>query len=215
MCAVVFGEESVEAAAVAEHAQRLLCLPGRGGQHQHQHAKVLLDVRRRESLRPFQNQRPRAGSIVECLPIRMIPILQRPERLIVNLRSRHDPQHEPAIALAEVRVDQVHRLRRQQGLAAARGNLQAKRRQRLAQTISTRKVAAAFYALPSLRRPIDPELRIHPPRLRILRAQLRQRFEIDSHRLQRGLLIFLELDHREKVWRAGLHEMRAVFSPEG
>ena len=194
MSRVVFGKERIEAAAVAEHPQRFLRLPRRRGQHQHQDAKVLLHVARRELLRALEDQRSRAGRVVERLPIRMIAILQRRERLVVNLRRRYNPQHQPAIALAEARVHQVDRLRREQCLPAAGRNLQAERRQR-AQPVAAWIVDAALHLLPSLLWPIDPKLRINRPSLRVLRAQLGERFEIHPHRPQRLLLVFLELDH--------------------
>jgi hypothetical protein len=193
--AVVLGKERVKAAAVAEHPQRFLRLPRRRWQHEDQDAEVFLDVRRRESLGSFQHERPRARCIVQRLTVGMVAVLECRQRLVVDLRGRYDPQHKPAVSLAEVRVDQFHAFGRQQGLAAAGGNFQAKGRQRLTHAIAPRVVAPALDAFPGLFRPVDAPVRIDGARLRILGAQFRQRFQVEAHRLQRLLLVLLELDH--------------------
>ena len=72
----------------------------------------------------------------------MVAILQGLEGLVVDLRGGDNPQHELRLPLAVVRVDEVHHLRREQGLAAAGRNLEAEGRQRLAQSVPARLVDA-------------------------------------------------------------------------
>ena len=110
---VVRGEEAVEAATVAEHAELFLGLPVGRRQHQQQHAQVLPDVLRAESAGFLQRQRPAGRRHVELLAVGMVAILQGLEGLAVDLRGGDDPQHEPRLPLAVVGVDEVHHFRRE------------------------------------------------------------------------------------------------------
>ena len=105
---VVLGWEKVlKAAAVLENLQRLLCLPIRRRKHEHQNDQIFLHVLRRKAVRLFENQRVPAAGEVKVLAIRMIPILQVLNRLPVNLRGWHDPQHKPGLPFP---IDHVHKI---------------------------------------------------------------------------------------------------------
>ena len=192
---VVRGEESVEAAAVAEHPELLPGLPVGRRQHEQQHAQVLPHVPRAEAAGLLQRQRPAGRRHVELLTVGVVAVLQGLQRLVVDLRGGDDPQHEPRLPLPVVGVDEVHHLRREQGLAAAGRNLEAEGRQRLAQSVPARVVDAGRDALlPRLAHPVEVQLRVDFQRRRGPAAPLGQPFEKFPDGGERALLVLLQ-DH--------------------
>src|SRR4030095_4544825 len=92
-------KEFIESAAVAKQTQLFFAPAVRTREHQHQDAEILPHIRGREPALLFQDQRAIRRGRVEYLTIRMIAIAKRCQRLIVNLRRRHDPQDYTSLLL--------------------------------------------------------------------------------------------------------------------
>ena len=153
-------EESFEAAAVPEHAQLLLGFPIRGRQHQQQDAQPFHEVAGSETGRLLQDHRPAGGREVELLPVGMVEVPERPERLVVDLGRRDDPQHESGLLLPEVEIDKINHLRREQGLPAAGGDLETERWQGFAEAVPARRPGPEGDGLlPGGARPVVAHLR--------------------------------------------------------
>ena len=137
---VLAGEKPLESAAVAEHPQLLFgCAVGRR-QHENQYAEAVANIPGAESADFFQNQRAACRGQVQLLAVRMVAVLERIERLVVDLRGGHNPQHEAGLLAAVVGIDQINDFCGEKRLAAACGNLQAERGERFVKPISTRHV---------------------------------------------------------------------------
>ena len=190
---VVLGrEESFEAAAVPEHAELLLGFPIRGRQHQQQDAQPFREVAGSETRRLLQDHCPAGGREVELLPVGMVEVPERPERLVVNLGRRNNPQHESGLLLPEVEVDEVDHLRREEGFSAAGRDLETERRQGSAEAVLARRPGPEGDGLlPGGARPVVAELRGDVTRLF---AELCEPLEVVQHGRQRALLVLLE-DH--------------------
>ena len=193
---LVAGEEAVEPAAVAEHAQLLPGLTVGRRQHQQQDAQAVGHVPGAEEAALLQDAGAAGGGQVELLPVGMGAVLERGEGLAVDLRGRHHPQHQPGLPVAERVVHQVDHAHRQQRLAAAGGDLEAERGQRFTGAGGAGGVGPRRRApLPGAARPVEAELGVGSAGAGVGVARLGQRFEQAAHLRQDPPLVVLE-DHR-------------------
>jgi len=178
-------EKRVEPAAVLKDFQRLLVFPIGGGQHQKKHDKIFGRVRRRKPVRALQNPNPVACDNVKVLAIGMVLVAQGFERLLVNLRRRHDPQDKAGLGLAIMQIGQVDRLDRQKGLAAAGGYFKAEIGERAAKPVRLSVIAdGQIHLRPRPRRKVDFKVRV---RVR-LDLPFGQKLEPGFNLFQGGLL---------------------------
>ena len=162
---VVGREEPVKASAVAEHSQRLLRLPVSRRQHQQEHTQVLGNVARAERCRLLEDQRALARRQIKLLAVGVVTVLERFERLVVDLRRRHYPQHQAAPAVPEVGVDEIDHPRRQQRLAAPGRDLQTEGGKLLAESVATGEVRALGRSRgPRPLGPVEAPVRVLAPR---------------------------------------------------
>ncbi len=192
---IVFAREKrVVAAAVLEHAERLLGLPVGRGQHEEEHAEVFRDVGGREAAGFFQHEGAAGGGEVERLAVGVVAVLQRAERLLVDLRGRHDPEHEAGLAAAVVDLDEVDDLRGEEGLAAAGGDFEAGDGERGARPGLARDVGARAAGLdPSLSGEIETlgQFGVHVAQFGVLRARGVQRLQPNLHGVESAALVVL------------------------
>ncbi len=111
-------------APVAEEAQRLFVFTRSTRQHEQHDAQVRVSVDLGQRRAFFQNLHLSRARHIEHLAVRVVAVLQRLERLLVNRLVGHDPQHQPGVPLQVVAKHAAHAGRSQQRFAAAGGNLQ-------------------------------------------------------------------------------------------
>ena len=163
---VIRREKAIEPAAVAEHAELLLGLAVGGREHQQQDAQTVGHVGRTEAAGLLQDHGPGGGCEIELLAVWMVAVLQGRQRLPVDLGGGHDPQNQPGLPVEQLAVDEIDHACRQQRLAAAGGNLEAERGQRLTGAGGTPGVRTRRHGLlPGFARPIQLPLRIDRPYL--------------------------------------------------
>ena len=155
-------------------------------------------------------------SAVERLPIRVLPVLQRLQRLRIDRLVRHDPQNKPGVLRQIPPHDPADPVHRQPGLSAACGHLQRDIRHRAAHAIlargkgnggaGCRQAPSALQGLPGLRREVghlQPKVRVrlcHRGNLLGPRLLGLQRIQISIQRVQHPRLI-VERAHQSRSTR--------------
>ena len=136
---------------------------------------------------------------IEFLAVRVVPVLERLERLVVDLRRGHDPQHQAAPALPEVRVDEIDHPRREQRFAATGRDLEAEGGKPVAESVAAWVVGPPGHSpAPRPLHPVEPPFGILASRRPVLNPPLREPFKEAADRRQRPLLVFLQ-DHCSRL----------------
>ena len=196
---VVRGEEPVEAPAVAEHPERVLRLPVGGREHEQKNAEVLSDIARAEGRGFLEDARALTRRQIELLAVWVVAVLEGVERLVVDLRRGHDPQHQAAATLPEVRVHEIDHAGREQRLAASGRDLEAERGKMLAEPVPAGLVTPSGYGpVPCSLHPVRTPVRVVFPRLFVLGPPLHQLRDEAAGLRDRTLLVFLQ-DHRSSL----------------
>ena len=207
---IVFAREKrVVAAAVLEHAEGLLGLPVGRGQHEEEDAEVFRDVGGGEAAGLFEDEGAAGGGEVEGLAVGVVAVFQRAERLLVDLRGRHDPEHEAGLAAAVVDLDKVDDLGGEEGLASSGGDLEAGDGERGARPGLARNVGARAAGLDlRLRGEIETlgQLGVHVAQFGVLRARGVQRLQPSLHGVEGAALVAFQ-EHEEPLSETGATEI--------